>query len=98
MGWIQTDLWLKRRVKVFTVPLRKPHPLLAILRSADSKGPNDVHVKAIASMIEQERPKLAGLSLLFISLDLGTMEWRVGISHGDLAEVSEAEEFPREQL
>lgn len=98
MGWIQTDLWLKRRAKTFTVPLRQPHPLLAILRSADAKGPNDVHVKAITSMIEQERPKLAGLQLIALSLDLSVMEWRLLVTHGSLEEVPDGEQFPSEKL
>ena len=98
MPWIQTDYWLKRRAKQFTVPLRQPHPLLAILRSADAKGPNDVHVKAIISMIEQERPKLAGLSLIAISLDLSVMEWRLLVTHGSLEEVPDGEQFPSERL
>ena len=98
MPWIQTDYWLKRRAKQFTVPLRQPHPLLAILRSADAKGPNDVHVKAITSMIEQERPKLAGLPLIAISLDLSVMEWRLLVTHGSLDEVPDGEQFPSERL
>lgn len=98
MAWIQTDYWLKRRAKQFTVPLRQPHPLLAILRSADAKGPNDVHVKAITSMIEQERPKLAGLQLIAISLDLSVMEWRLLVTHGSLDEVADGEQFPSEKL
>ena len=98
MTWIQTDYWLKRRAKQFTVPLRQPHPLLAILRSADAKGPNDVHVKAITSMIEQERPQLAGLQLIALSLDLSVMEWRLLVTHGSLDEVPDGEQFPSERL